>query len=84
MHIHDVSRGINDHTMPPDGDLGLERFKPFATPDLPLVLEPSSRATPTQVAQGLAWVKHWWDNGPEPDPPPETEDIPLPPQELDL
>lgn len=84
MHIHDVAHGIQDHTMPPEGDLGLERFKPFARPGLPLVLEPSSRATPAQVAQGLAWVKHWWDNGPEPDPPPETETPPLPLPELDL
>lgn len=84
MHIHDVARGIHDHTMPPEGDLGLERFKPFAELDIPLVLEPSSRATPAQVAQGLAWVKHWWDNGPLPEPPPETEDPLPPPPELDL
>jgi sugar phosphate isomerase/epimerase len=84
MHIHDVARGIQDHTMPPEGDLGLERFKPFAELDIPLVLEPSSRATSTQIAQGLAWVKHWWDNGPVPDPPPETDAPPPPVPDLDL
>jgi sugar phosphate isomerase/epimerase len=73
MHIHDVARQLMDHVMPPDGDLGLERYKPFIRDDIPLVLEPSSRATPEEVAQGLAWVKHWWDNGPEPENEKKTE-----------
>lgn len=68
MHIHDVARRLQDHVMPPDGERGLERFKPFAELDIPLVLEPASRATPEEVASGLAWVKHWWGDGPEPPP----------------
>jgi sugar phosphate isomerase/epimerase len=68
MHIHDVAHLIQDHVMPPVGDLGLARFRPFAVPGIPLVLEPSSRATPEDVALGLAWMKHWWDDAPEPEP----------------
>ncbi|MCH8514008.1 MAG: sugar phosphate isomerase/epimerase [Kiritimatiellae bacterium] len=88
MHIHDVARQLNDHVMPPEGELGLARFKPWSELDIPLVLEPSSRATPDQVAQGLAWVKHWWDDGPEPEIPEPSEEPPgpplIPPPGLDL
>ncbi len=70
MHIHDVAHFVQDHVMPPDGDLGLARFRRFASEDIPLVLEPSSQATPRQVAAGLAWMKHWWDDAPEPSPTP--------------
>lgn len=86
MHLHDVARGIHDHVMPPEGDLGLARFRPYSELDIPLVMEPSSRATPQQVAQGLAWIQHWWADAPEP-PPPVEEDLPdisYPPQPLDL
>jgi sugar phosphate isomerase/epimerase len=67
MHIHDVARQLKDHVMPPSGDLGLERFKPFSTLDIPLVFEPASSATSEEIADGIAWVKHWWCDGPEPE-----------------
>jgi len=75
MHIHDVADRLQDHVMPPDGELGLARFAPFASQDIPLVMEPSPRATPEEMAAGLAWVRHWWDDGPEPTPrPPLAEE----------
>jgi len=83
MHIHDVANATQDHVMPPEGDQGLARFRPYAERDIPLVLEPSSRATPQQVAQGLAWVQHWWADAPEPPPPPDSEPMSsLPPATL--
>lgn len=60
MHVHDVARGVNDHTMPPDGDLGLDRFLPFARLPIPLVIEPTSRATSEQLENALAYLKYHW------------------------
>lgn len=87
VHIHDVAHEIQDHVMPPQGTLGLARFRDLlAHRDIPLVLEPTSRATPEEVRQGLAWVKHWWADGPEPPPPAEHPSAPppSPSQTLDL
>lgn len=67
MHLHDVSNRLQDHTMPPHGDLGLERYAPFASDAIPMVVEPSSRATFEEVSTGLAWIRHWWDGAPEPE-----------------
>jgi sugar phosphate isomerase/epimerase len=67
MHLHDVADQLQDHVMPPDGELGLERYKPFIKPDIPLVVEPSPRATFEEVSTGLAWIRHWWDEGPRPE-----------------
>jgi len=76
MHIHDVSHKLRDHVMPPHGDLGLQRYAPFARPELPLVIEPSPRSGFNDIATGLAWIRHWWDDGPRP---PEPEDpVPSP------
>lgn len=74
LHIHDVARRLQDHVMPPAGDLGLERFKPFAELDIPLVFEPASSATFDQIADGIAWVEHWWNDGPEPEIRPPAND----------
>ena len=66
MHLHDVANRFQDHVMPPDGELGLQRYTPFVRPELPLVVEPSPRGTFEEVSTGLAWIKHWWDDGPKP------------------
>ena len=66
MHLHDVANRLQDHVMPPDGELGLQRYKPYAHDGIPLVVEPSPRATFEDVSTGLAWIKHWWDEGPKP------------------
>lgn len=66
MHLHDVANRLQDHVMPPDGELGLERYTPYLKENIPLVVEPSPRATFEEVSTGLAWIKHWWDGGPEP------------------
>jgi sugar phosphate isomerase/epimerase len=67
MHLHDVANRLQDHTMPPFGEFGLQRFAPFASDAIPMVLEPSNRATFEEVSTGLAWIRHWWDDAPEPE-----------------
>jgi sugar phosphate isomerase/epimerase len=66
MHLHDVADVTRDHVMPPNGELGLQRYRPFVRDDIPLVVEPSPFSTFEDVSTGLAWIKHWWDNGPQP------------------
>jgi len=67
VHIHDVAGRIEDHVMPPTGDLGLARFQWLGGLPIPLVLEPSSQATREEIAGGIAWLNHWWGDGPEPE-----------------
>lgn len=66
IHIHDVADHFQDHVMPPDGDLGLARFRPYSEMDLPLVIEPSPRATFEELQSCVAWLRHWWRDEPEP------------------
>ncbi len=74
VHIHDVAARIEDHVMPPSGDLGLERFRGLADLAIPLVIEPASRATPEEIATGIDWLTHWWGNGPQPEQTENTDD----------
>jgi sugar phosphate isomerase/epimerase len=67
LHIHDVAGKLQDHVMPPDGDLGLARFRPWSEMDIPLVIEPSPRATFEELQSCVAWLKHWWADAPEPE-----------------
>lgn len=69
LHIHDVAGKLQDHVMPPDGDLGLARFRPWSEMDLPLVIEPSPRASFPELQSCVAWLQHWWQDGPAPEPP---------------
>ena len=71
MHLHDVANVLQDHVMPPNGDLGLQRYRPLVRDDIPLVIEPSPRATFEDVATGMKWIQHWWNNEPKPVEPAE-------------
>jgi sugar phosphate isomerase/epimerase len=75
LHIHDVAGQFQDHVMPPDGDLGLARFRPYSEMDIPLVIEPSPRATFEELESCVAWLNHWWEDAPE--PPPRTVENPI-------
>ncbi|WFB34415.1 TIM barrel protein [Kiritimatiellota bacterium B12222] len=68
LHVHDVADKLQDHVMPPDGELGLERFRPYSLMELPLVIEPSPRATFEELQSCVAWLKHWWEDAPQPAP----------------
>ncbi|MGA0332548.1 MAG: sugar phosphate isomerase/epimerase family protein [Kiritimatiellia bacterium] len=67
LHLHDVAGKLQDHVMPPDGELGLARFRPWSELDLPLVIEPSPRATFAELQSCVAWLKHWWEDAPQPE-----------------
>jgi sugar phosphate isomerase/epimerase len=66
MHLHDVAHVLQDHVMPPNGDLGLQRYRPLLRDDIPLVIEPSPRATFDDVSTGMNWIQHWWNDEPKP------------------
>ena len=60
MHVHGVRYPATDHVMPPVGDMKFDFLRPYVNADLPLVLEPSPRATADEVRGGLAFFKQAW------------------------
>ena len=68
MHLHDVAAPVYDHQMPPDGSLDFTRFSPYMDKDILRVLEPSSRATPEEVARGYQFFKDVWKSTPSESP----------------
>ncbi len=62
MHVHDVRPPLQDHAMPPDGQVDFQAFAGAvaAHPDLPLVLEPAPGLPPDQLVRGLNYLRRAW------------------------
>ena len=61
MHIHDVKDLIQDHVMPPMGDVVFERFHKYIQNDIKRVLEPRPNSTAAEVKEALQLVKRTWN-----------------------
>lgn len=60
MHVHDVAPPATDHVMPPRGHIDFNRFQRFGILDILRVVEPSSRTSAKDIAEGLAFLKTCW------------------------
>jgi sugar phosphate isomerase/epimerase len=62
FHIHDVGHPIQDHLMPPRGNIDFARFARFARLDgVHWVLEPAPLTPPEQIKDALPVLKELWN-----------------------
>ena len=58
MHLHDVARRIQDHTMPPHGgEVDFARLSPFVQGDKLRVIEPTTRTPREAVVEALHYLQ---------------------------
>ena len=65
VHIHDVIPPIQDHAMPPQGEIDFKRFRNIGESDIVRVFEPSSRASAQDVREGLVHIRNAWQENDE-------------------
>ena len=63
MHVHDVRAPAMDHLVPGAGTVNFPALRPFASPELPLVMEPAPGTPVALVAAGLAALRDAWGMG---------------------
>jgi sugar phosphate isomerase/epimerase len=61
MHVHDVSRRISDHTMPPLGEIDFTRFGDIANnPDILKVIEPTTKTPREEIVAAHEFLQQVW------------------------
>lgn len=60
LHVHDMAPPLQDHTMPPRGQLDFGEFLPYLRPAQPLVLEPAPNAPAEHLRDALAHLRTVW------------------------
>lgn len=70
MHVHDVSHKLQDHTMPPRGEVDFSFFAPYVQKDIVRVIEPRTSTPREEVVEALAFLKTTWAPAPAKDPAP--------------
>ena len=62
FHVHDVSRELHDHCMPPGGLVDFRLFSEFVSrPEIPVVLEPRPDLPAADIARGLDYLRGLWE-----------------------
>ena len=73
MHVHDVSRRIADHTMPPLGEIDFTRYKQLANnPDILKVIEPTTKTPREEIVEAHRFLQETWRVEPEAEASPDT------------
>lgn len=78
MHVHDVSNKLQDHTMPPRGEVDFTFFTPHVQRDIVRVIEPRTSTPRAEVVEALAFLKQTWA------PAAPAEPVPAPPKDTAL
>lgn len=64
MHIHDVRAPVQDHVMPPKGQIAFDRYREIANRDLIRVIEPAPGTDPGEVKEAIAFLRACWHTPP--------------------
>jgi sugar phosphate isomerase/epimerase len=64
MHIHDVVDKIQDHAMPPRGEVDFSFFTPYVQADVVRVIEPRTSTPREEVVEALAYLQQTWASAP--------------------
>lgn len=67
MHIHDVKAPVQDHVMPPHGQVLFDDFTALARQDIVRVVEPAPGTDPERIKEAIAFLKNCWQ-APHPQP----------------
>lgn len=68
MHIHDVKKPVQDHVMPPHGEIDFTQYREFAHRDVVRVIEPAPGTETELVKEAIAFLQECWQT-----PPAETQ-----------
>lgn len=63
LHVHDVTRSLADHYLPPGGAVDFLPYKPLVARNIPAILEPMPRLPREDVMEAIAFLSDLWQAG---------------------
>lgn len=64
MHIHDVRPPVQDHVMPPKGQIPFDQYREIANRDLIRVIEPAPGTEAGEIKDAIAFLRGCWHTPP--------------------